>query len=47
MVRICVVGDPHGDFARVKKVPKDVDIYLLRIDNIWTIVGHSILNIHG
>lgn len=32
MVKICAIGDPHGDLKKIKKAPKDVDFYLLTGD---------------
>lgn len=32
MVRICVIGDPHGDLDKLGRVPRNVDFYLLTGD---------------
>src|SRR3989344_3987297 len=32
MVRICAIGDPHGNLKRISKVPRDVDFYLITGD---------------
>lgn len=33
MVKICAIGDPHGDLEKVKKAPiKDIDFYILTGD---------------
>jgi Icc-related predicted phosphoesterase len=32
MVKICAVGDPHGELEKIKKVSKDVDFYLVTGD---------------
>ncbi len=32
MVKICAVGDPHGDLGKIRKVARDVDFYLVTGD---------------
>jgi Icc-related predicted phosphoesterase len=32
MVKICAIGDPHGDLGKVRQTPKDVDFYLVTGD---------------
>lgn len=32
MVKICAIGDPHGDLKKIKKASKDVDFYLVTGD---------------
>ncbi len=31
-MKICAIGDPHGNLEAIKKAPKDVDLYLLTGD---------------
>ena len=32
MMKICAIGDPHGELKKIKKVSKDVDFYLVTGD---------------
>lgn len=32
MVKICAIGDPHGDLKKIRKASKDVDFYLVTGD---------------
>ncbi len=32
MVKICAIGDPHGDIKKIKAAPKKVNMYLLTGD---------------
>jgi len=32
MVKICAIGDPHGDLGKIRKVARDVDFYLVTGD---------------
>lgn len=32
MTRFCVIGDPHGDLKKIRRVPKNVDFYLITGD---------------
>ena len=31
-MKILAIGDPHGDLKKIRKVPKDVDFYLVTGD---------------
>jgi len=32
MIKVCAIGDPHGNFQKISKVPKNVDMYLITGD---------------